>query len=96
MVEGREVDAYTKARLSDHTGFFAEIYIDGMCVNEKMLENNFAFKKPGLEQRGLKGRIQGPEGDSTNNNRSAVVIMQIVLNCYFVYQNMKCHVQQHA
>ncbi|BFZ03297.1 hypothetical protein BsWGS_06335 [Bradybaena similaris] len=68
MVEGKEVEIYTTARLSDHTGFFADIYIDGVCLNEKMLENNLAYKKPGLEQRGLKGRNQGAEGDTSSNN----------------------------
>ncbi|CAG5115231.1 unnamed protein product, partial [Candidula unifasciata] len=68
MVEGKEVEVYTTARLSDHTGFFADIYIDGVCLNEKMLENNLAFRKPGLEQRGLKGRNQGADGDTNSNN----------------------------
>ncbi|XP_059168680.1 serine/threonine-protein kinase 31-like isoform X2 [Physella acuta] len=68
LVEGKEVDVCTTARLSDQMGFFAEMYCNGVSVNEKMLENGYAFKKPGLDQRGVKPRVQGPTGDGTVNN----------------------------
>lgn len=73
IAEGKEADVFTTARLSDHTGFFAEIFIAGVSINEKMLESGFAFKKPGLEQRGLKPRPLGASGDggATNNVKVA-------------------------
>lgn len=65
MVEGKEIEVFTTARLSDQTGWYGEIVLDGFSVNEKMLETNFVFRKPGLEQKGLmKNRPQGPGGDS--------------------------------
>ncbi|KAH9502473.1 hypothetical protein Btru_068791 [Bulinus truncatus] len=67
LVEGKEVDVFTTARLSDHTGFFAEIYINGVGVNEKMLESGFVFKKPGLDQRSIKSRNQGGDASSANS-----------------------------
>ncbi|KAI8796750.1 serine/threonine-protein kinase 31 [Biomphalaria glabrata] len=69
MVEGKEAEIFTTARLSDHTGFFADIFVNGVSVNEKMLESGFVFRKPGLDQRGLKSRIQGgPAGDGNTSN----------------------------
>ena len=64
LIEGKEIEVFTTARLSDQTGYYGEILMDGASINEKMLETNYVFRKPGLEQKGLlKNRPQGPGGD---------------------------------
>ncbi|GFS04062.1 serine/threonine-protein kinase 31 [Elysia marginata] len=68
MIEGKEIEVFTTARLSDQTGWYGEILLDGVSINEKMLETNFVFRKPGLEQKGfMKNRPQGPGGDGLLN-----------------------------
>ena len=69
MVDGKEIDVFTTARLTDHTGFYGEVFVSDVNVGEKMVESNFCFKKPGLEQRGMKGRGQGMGPDIGGNNR---------------------------
>ena len=64
MIEGKEIEVFTTARLSDGTGYYGEIILDGASINEKMLESSYVFRKPGLEQKGLmKNRPQGPGGE---------------------------------
>ncbi|XP_005100543.1 serine/threonine-protein kinase 31 isoform X1 [Aplysia californica] len=68
LVDGQEVEVFTTARLSDHTGFYAEVYANGINVCEKMVESSFCFKKPGLDQRGFKARSLGVAGDMGGMN----------------------------
>ena len=64
----------TTARLSDQTGFYAEVYANDLSVGDKMVEANFCFKKPGLD-RGFKARGLGGAGDLGMNR----LVMQDVI-----------------
>ena len=44
MVDGKEIDVFTTARLTDQSGFYGEVFVNDVNVGEKMVENSFCFK----------------------------------------------------
>lgn len=70
LVDSKEVEITTTARLTDQTGYYAEIYVDGVSVIDKMLEAGHAFRKPGMDMRANKTRgVMGNAGDTVMNAR---------------------------
>ena len=50
--DGKQVTVNTTARLTDHQGFYAEVWANGINVCDKMVESNYCYRKPGLDRGG--------------------------------------------
>ncbi|XP_067673691.1 serine/threonine-protein kinase 31-like [Haliotis asinina] len=67
--EGKYIRSVMKRKLADQTGYFAEMFVEGECLNDKMVEEGYASHRLEMKRREMDGNTRGGGGFGTPTER---------------------------